>query len=236
MRQSSGWLLVILVLGLTGCASLPGQLALPSALEATPAPAAASGPGVIGALAVSGSAVFLNGAFAKSGALVHDGDAVTTGADSSALVELAGGGSVQIDENTDPSFRFQLLTAGWCLVLDITSGHFLVDAGKGCTQVVTPDGSASLHSKVDVKVVNGQTTWTVLGGAIELAGFAVTVGALEGITTSKGKILRRTSLSMADLTELTEWQNKYSIPPMPPSVTSWLQRVPSLPGLPFNLP
>ena len=138
MRQASGWLLVLLALGLTGCSQgrLPEPFAATSTPQATPAPGPATGARVIGALAVSGSAVFLNGIPVTRGT-IHDGDRVTTGAASSALVELEGGGSVQIDENTDPLIHFQLLTEGLCLVVDIATGEFFFDAvkgdaGKGC--------------------------------------------------------------------------------------------------------
>lgn len=231
MRDASRLLLMLFTLGITSC-GLQTPFAPSSSPGVTPAPGGTTGPRVIGTLTVAGPDVFLNGTHAKSGTPVYDGGTVTTGADSSGLVQFAAGGSAQIDQNTDPGFRFKLLTEGWCLVMEIAKGQILVDGGSGCMEIQTPDGSGFVHSKVNVKVVDGQTTWTVLQGAVQLTELAATVSAYQGITVSKGKLLRRTNLSMADLAALTKWQSRYDL-------ASVLSRVPGWPGnipLPGSIP
>lgn len=64
---------------------------------------------------VTGTNVFLNASPVGSGTSVFDGDRVSTGPGSSALIELPNRGVVQLDENTDPILEF--VREGACVLV-----------------------------------------------------------------------------------------------------------------------
>jgi hypothetical protein len=142
MRTSFGVLLVVLSLSAARCA----PVGTGGTIGSTGGGAQGGGvspnpPSRVGILEVSGTQVFVNGANAHSGEAIYDGNRVTTGASSSGRINLDGGGSLQLDENTDPVFRFQLLKEGWCLVVNIVSGQMFDDTHTGgCVEISTPDG------------------------------------------------------------------------------------------------
>ena len=168
-------------------------------------------PSRVGILKVSGSQVFVNGTSAQSGEAIYNGNRVTTGAASSGLVDLDTGGSLQLDENTDPLFRFQLLKEGWCLVVNIASGQIFDDTHSGgCVEINTPDGSGVVASSVNVHVGNSGSTWTVLEGAVRLTRPAGTVvQPLESLMVSKGRMVSTRRLSSDEAARMTEWRFKY---------------------------
>src|ERR1700722_8496175 len=168
-------------------------------------------PSRVGMLEVSGSQVFVNGTTAQSGEAIYNGNRVTTGAGSSGLVDLDTGGSLQLDENTDPLFRFQLLKEGWCLVVNIASGQIFDDTHSGgCVEINTPDGSGVVASSVNVHVGNSGSTWTVLEGAVRLTRPAGTVvRPLESVMVSKGRMVSTRRLSSDEAARMTEWRFKY---------------------------
>jgi hypothetical protein len=171
-------------------------------------------PSRVGILEVSGTQV-LNGANAHSGEAIYDGNRVTTGASSSGLINLDGGGSLRLDENTDPVFRFQLLKEGWCLVVNIVSGQMFDDTHTGgCVEINTPDGSGVVASSVNVHVGNSGSTWTVLKGAVRLIHPSGTVvHPFESVMVSKGKMVSIRHVSSDELARFTEWRFKYSFRP-----------------------
>jgi hypothetical protein len=176
------------------------------------------GPGVpsnppsrVGTLEVSGPQVFVNGTGAQSGEAIYNGNRVTTGAGSSGLINLDTGGSLQLDENTDPLFRFQLLKEGWCLVVNIASGQIFDDTHSGsCVEINTPDGSGVVASSVNVHLGSSGSTWTVLQGAVRITRPAgIVVRPLESIMVSKGRMVSTRRLSSDEAARLTEWRFKY---------------------------
>jgi FecR protein len=156
--------------------------------------------------------VFVNGSAAQNGEAIYNGNLVTTGAGSSGLINLDGGGSLQLDENTDPVFRFQLIKEGWCLVVNIASGQMFADTHSGsCVQINTPDGSGVVASSVNVHVGNSGSTWTVLQGAVRLVRPAGTlVHPFESVMVRKGKVVSTRRVSSDELARLTEWRFKYT--------------------------
>jgi hypothetical protein len=213
----------------------------------------ANTPRRVGILEVSGLQVFVNGTSAQSGEAINNGDRVTTGVGSSGLIELDTGGSLQLDENTDPLFTFQLLKEGWCLVVNIASGQEFDDTHSGgCVEIVTPDSSALVSSSVNVHVGNSGSTWTVLEGAVRFTRPAGTVvRPLESVMVSKGRIVSTRRLSSNEAAHMTEWRSKYgfgrgrvsyppkrSVPPVktapipPPSYTPPTYRTPPASSLP----
>ena len=173
-------------------------------------------PSRVGILEVSGSQVFVNGTSAQSGEAIYNGNRVTTGAGSSGLIDLDTGGSFQLDENTDPLFRFQLLKEGWCLVVNIASGQIFDDTHTGsCVEINTPDGSGVVASSVNVHVGNSGSTWTVLEGAVRLTRPAGTVvRPLESVMVSKGRMVSTRRLSPDEGARMTEWRFKYRFRPV----------------------
>jgi hypothetical protein len=168
-------------------------------------------PSRVGILEVSGPQVFVNGTSAQSGEAIYNENRVTTGAGSSGLIDLDTGGSLQLDENTDPLFRFQLLKEGWCLVVNIASGQIFDDTHSGgCVEINTPDGSGVVASSVNVHVGNSGSTWTVLDGAVRLTRPAGTVvQPLESVMVSKGRMVSTRRLSSDEAARMTEWRFKY---------------------------
>jgi hypothetical protein len=210
-------------------------------------------PSRVGILEVSGAQVFVNGTSAQSGEAIYNGNRVTTGSGSSGLIDLDTGGSLQLDENTDPLFRFQLLKEGWCLVVNIASGQIFDDTHSGgCVEINTPDGSGVVASSVNVHVGNSGSTWTVLEGAVRLTRPAGTViRPLESVMVSKGRMVSTRRLSSDEAAHLTEWRFKYrfgrgrvpypprrSVPPVktvpisPPSYTPPPSRTPPVSTVP----
>lgn len=224
---SCGTLAVLFSLSVAGCVPpTPGGAPVSGGVPVGGVPP--NLPSLVGTLEVSGTEVFVNGTPARSGEAIYDGNKVTTGAGSSALVNLDGGGSVQLDENTDPLFKFQLFREGWCLVINIASGQLFDDTHGGrCVEIKTPDGSGVAASRVNVQVGSAGTSWTVLQGAVRLARPAGTVvHAFERVTVSKGKIVETSRLSADELARITAWRAKYrlrpgpiAVPPFPPAIS-----------------
>jgi hypothetical protein len=92
----------------------------------------------VGVLRTAGQNVLFNGHPAQDRTPVFEGDKVTTGAASSARIDLAGGGFVQLDEQTDPVFVWQRVRGGVCLVVRIFSGRAYAETPGGCHVYETP--------------------------------------------------------------------------------------------------
>ena len=122
---------------------------------------------------------------------------------------------MQLDENTDPVFRFQLLREGWCLVVNIASGQIFDDTHTGsCVQINTPDGSGVVASSLNLHVGSSGSTWTVIQGAVRLARPAgVVVHPYESVMVSKGRMVSTRRLSSDELGRLTAWRLKYRFRP-----------------------
>jgi hypothetical protein len=140
---------------------------------------------------------------------------VTTGAGSSGLIDLDLGGTLQLDQNTDPIFKFQLLKEGWCLVVNIVSGQIFDDTHSGtCVQINTPDGSGVVASSVNVHVGGSGSTWTVVQGAVRLVRPAgTTIHPYDSVMVSKERIVSTRRVSSDELSRLTEWRFKYRFRP-----------------------
>src|SRR6185295_8710516 len=76
--------------------------------------------GEIGVLATAGSQVFVNGGLAAVGTAIRNGDTVSTGAASSALVNFTTGGVLQLDADTDPTLN--QFWSGLQCVIEIVAG------------------------------------------------------------------------------------------------------------------
>jgi hypothetical protein len=228
MHRLFRWASCIFVLGILSCLQ---PISLPLNPPSHPITNINQRP-IIGTLEVSGHEVFVDGTPAHDGSRVYDGSRVVTYSDSSATVDLRGGGSIQLDENTDPIFT--LLRRGFCILVKIGSGQIFEDTPGECIQFNTPDGSAQSDTKVNVDLRGGQTTWTVAQGEVRLSPpLNYVVRPFEQVSVLHQRLIDRRSVSPAELANITAWRHRYvfhfrrySVPPMPsryrppsPSVT-----------------
>ncbi|WLI91227.1 FecR family protein [Massilia sp. R2A-15] len=164
----------------------------------------------IARLAVDGPHAFINRRPAPSGSYVFDGDTVTTGPGTSALLVLNDGGSVQLDQNTDPEFR--LLRQGACLLMSILRGQAAIDTKGGCiefrNQRLNTAGVA--RSVVNIRVTNREARVTVIEGSVEMmAPRMAKLGAYDQyFAASNGKsAIRR--MTAADARAAGAWRQRY---------------------------
>ena len=210
-----GALLMLLSLSAAGCAPVGAGGPYKGGGGGPQGGGSSNPPSRVGILEVSGSQVFVDGASAQSGQSIYNGNRVTTGAGSSGLIDLDLGGTLQLDQNTDPIFKFQLLKEGWCLVVNIVSGQIFDDTHSGtCVQINTPDGSGVVASSVNVHVGGSGSTWTVVQGAVRLVRPAgTTIHPYDSVMVSKERIVSTRRVSSDELGRLTEWRFKYRFRP-----------------------
>jgi hypothetical protein len=216
MHRLPIWLSSLLALGIMSCAQ-------PMRYANRPIPNGINQgiPTVIGTLQVSGAQVFVDGTPASTGSPIYDGSRVVTGSSSSCLVDLEGGGSIQLDENTDPLFT--LLKQGFCILIEIGSGQVFEDTPGQCIRFKTPDGSANSDTKVNIDLRSGRTAWTVAHGEVRLnPPVSYVVRPYEQVTVSHQRIVERRRVTPAELANITAWRRKYfrvrpvTQPPFPP--------------------
>jgi hypothetical protein len=102
--------LAVCTLAVGGCAAIGPA---PLAPELPPLRA-----DTIARLRVDGPNAFINGRQVRGGNYVLDGDTVSTGPGTSAILVLNDGGEIQLDQDTDPLFR-----QGVCLLMKILRGR-----------------------------------------------------------------------------------------------------------------
>lgn len=118
--------------------------------------------GTIARLAVDGPYAYLNGRLAPGGSYVVDGDTVSTGPGTSALLLLNQGGTIQLDQNTDPLFQ-----EGLCLLMKMLRGQVLL-RNTNCQQFETVNMAGVAHSVVNISSLERQTRITVIDGEVNL--------------------------------------------------------------------
>ena len=173
---------------------------------------ASSSSSVIGTLGVSGPNVVHNGHRAQYGALVRLGDHISTGAGSSAMVHLAAGGFIQLDESTDPIFDRQQVACGLCFVLTLLTGQVWVEDVAICVQVNTPDGSGCIHSKVNVEVKDTESVFTVFQGTVspsQRPARAIGPGNQLTLASRQGRPAHVDRINRAALERVASWRANY---------------------------
>lgn len=159
----------------------------------------------IGIVSVDGNAGFINGQPLASSEQVCEGDEVSTGAHTSARVDLMGGGYVQLDENTDPFF---LLAEGGCIIIRMLKGQAYVDAKTACVQTEKID--TQLHSAINIEEGAKRTRLTVLEGTVE---FRVPtqppLTAGQQLILKPGQPPRVKKLSKKQLARVIHWRQRY---------------------------
>ena len=165
---------------------------------------------LIGTLRISGPNVFLNRTRAENGMSVYNGDAVTTGSASSAIIVLPNGGSIQLDQNTDPIFTWERFQTGICLIVKILRGQAWVDESEYCVVLKTPDTDALTHSKVNVKVSPGRSVITVLQGNVAIERpHKLRITGSEQVTISERGIEEVRKLTRQELRSVVSWRLGY---------------------------
>jgi hypothetical protein len=198
----------LLALSMVGCETTmtPGTVTPPRAFV-----------GVIRVL--GGPGVFLNGVAVATGVSVFAGDRVSTGPGSGAILDLANGGFVQLDERTDPFFEY--VRDGACLLIKgIGAGKVRIFATDTCGQDV--HGTEGLtHSDINWEVTEQHSVITVVDGSFMLTAPARrTLAPGEQATVAAGRV-SVASLSPERLRAVIAWQRKFAgvtppVPPVPP--------------------
>jgi len=172
-------LLLSSLLAITGCATNAAGDArrydLPPMREDT-----------IARLAVDGPNAYINALRVPHGSYVRDGDVVTTGPGTSVQLLFNQGGSVQLDQNTDPLFR--LIRQSACVLMEIAVGQAAVATNNTCiefrNQRLNTAGVA--RSLINVDVRGNEARITVIEGRVEMAnpGSAVLYANDQYVATS----------------------------------------------------
>lgn len=150
----------LLLTWLAVCAALAGCAAAPQYAE-PPLPPIRSD--TIGRLRVDGANAFINGIRVPTGSYVRDGDTVTTGERTSAIVVLNDGGEIQLDADTDP-----LIRQGVCLIMEIVRGRAALRNLK-CQDFKGPRGvHGRARSFVHIEAGAQDTRVTVLAGEVSM--------------------------------------------------------------------
>ncbi len=157
--------------------------------------------------------VFLNGKQAEDGAAVCNGDRVSTGADSSAFVQLPRGGLVQFDQNTDPIFR--VLQELVIEVFGLNQGQIFAQSPAGGQIVVrNPDGDLETQgTQINLRTAPEMSVLTVIEGRVNLTRpQVVAISGGEQVGFTRGALEYRRALSPADVAGVVRWRSRYPLP------------------------
>jgi hypothetical protein len=166
--------------------------------------------GGVGTLKISGSNVFLNKQPAETGSVVHLGDELTTGKDSSALLEFTDGGFIQLDQDTDPVFSW--FEQGKCLLIRIFKGQVYLKKEQACIE--GPNVQLVLGSELNMQVEPRSSTITVVKGTatIEKPKPLAVLSAQQVQVSKRGFEGKVRSLSSEELREVVRWRDQYRFP------------------------
>jgi len=166
--------------------------------------------GEIGVLATAGSQVFVNGSLAAAGTAIRNGDTVSTGAASSALVNFTTGGVLQLDADTDPTLN-QFWSGLQCVIEIVAgSGELYADTDPCDCVFRSPETEATCGSKFDARVAGGQTTIILLAGHMSIRRpIATELQPLEQIVLTRTGIVDRRQLSKAEASNAIAWRSQY---------------------------
>lgn len=164
--------------------------------------------GTIARLAVDGPYAYINGRLAPGGSYVVDGDTVSTGPGTSAMLLLNEGGTVQLDQNTDPLFK-----EGLCLLMKMLRGQVLLRNTK-CQEFETVKMAGVAHSVVNISSSERQTRITVIDGEVNVrVPRDVTLGKYAEYAIApdgKGEVRQ---LTAQQATARMAWTGRYFRPP-----------------------
>lgn len=163
----------------------------------------------IGILGTSGTEVFVNQQRVATGTAIYENDDVSTGPNSSAIIDFVGGGFFQLDQNTDPVFSWQLVEGVRCIVARILSGQVYVDKAEFCLS--TPAADVVSGSQINVRVTAQQSTVTLLQGRVTgtRPRTPPLVPGQEMVADAGQPTARIRQLNQAALTERIAWSGRY---------------------------
>lgn len=127
-------------------------------LPGLPPPAGRS----IGELEAAGPHVYYNSRATNGGHAVYSGDNVSTGQASRATVRLNAGGTITIDQNTDPEF----IQEAWCILVRMLRGQVHAEGPGLCFE--TPHASGVINSEVNFTLTGSETIITVFNGSVDI--------------------------------------------------------------------
>jgi hypothetical protein len=174
----------------------------------------------VGHVRVAGENAKLDGKPARTGMKIRSGSVVTTGPDSSVLIDLAGGGTIQIDENTDPEFslwlrgeRVEHVDENQCEIrVERINGRVAGQTMKCAVTVSTEIGPLTFKPEGEFNLsVEGRvaTLTTREGQANVERPTNVTLWARQQISARDARASSPTSPSRRDIDETFRWQTKY---------------------------
>ena len=164
----------------------------------------------IGILGTSGTEVFVNHQHVANGTAIYENDDVSTGPNSSAIIEFsASAGFLQLDQNTDPVFSWQLVEGVRCIFARIFSGQVYVDKTEFCLS--TPAADVVSGSQINVTVSAQESVITLLQGKV--TGTRPRTPSLvpgqEMVADAGQPNARIRNLSPAALAERVAWAGRY---------------------------
>ena len=191
---------MVLVLLLGGCATFPQQ-----------------GTRAIGTLRTSGSQVFVNKQPASSGTNIYFGDEVTTGNNSGAIVDFRQGGSLQLDEDTDPVITYW--EQARCILIRVFGGQVSVNGEGICVEA--PPLRFALNSEVNLQVFPQHSVITVLQGTATLSWPEQLdlTRSQQATLSARGIEGDLRTLSERELRAVVQWRTKFIFPDRVTSVT-----------------
>ena len=167
----------------------------------------------IGTMRVAGDHVTVNGRPADDETDIFSGDDVATGPASSALVEFQDGGIVQLDENTDPSWRHTATGPDQCsLAMSMQYGQFYAETKKCALDVDLNALRSQADTRFNLEARNPSlSTLSVLDGRVAVAATQpVVVGEAEQAQIAGNHVVHTAPLSKAQMDAAVAWRSKYS--------------------------
>src|SRR5262245_7182219 len=174
----------------------------------------------IGHVRVAGKNATLDGKPARTGMKIQSGSVVTTGPDTSVLIDLSGGGTIQLDENTDPEFemvlrgkRVEHVDENQCEIrVEKVNGRMAGQAMKCALTVSSEIGPLTFkpEGEFNLSVEGRAATLTTREGQANVERPTnVTLWAHQQISARDARVTSLTSPSTRDLDEIFRWQTKY---------------------------
>ena len=165
---------------------------------------------LVGTLEVIGPNAYLNQKKAESGMKLYDGDYLTTGPETSAVVLLESGGYVQLAENTDPVFDY--IKNGMQLLVTILSGKVYTETEKICLQ--SPELTSCNYSKVLIEVAPEETALSLFSGRVEIQiPMGLRLNSGQQVLVKKEGDKEVLNLSGEQVDTLLKWRDDYALAP-----------------------
>lgn len=165
---------------------------------------------LVGILEVIGPNAYLNEKNAESGMKLYDGDCLTTGPETSAVLLLDSGGYVQLAADTDPVFDY--IKNGMQLLVTILSGKVYTETENICLQ--SPELTACSYSEVLIEVNTEETALSLFSGRTEVeipTGLRLNSGQRVRVKKEGGKEVF--TLSDKIVESLLQWRDDYALAP-----------------------